>query len=181
MHNHGRLIPAPPLPKPGGFGAPGLSLGLQTNMDGGQLGDMSRMGLMMGGSGSGSGSAGEGDQLGRGREDENDSRSGSDNVDGASGDELDPDNSNQRKKKKRYHRHTPQQIQELEAVFKECPHPDEKQRMELSKRLNLESRQVKFWFQNRRTQMKVRSTHAQISQSIHGHGRCVSIELLLRI
>ncbi|KAG2644731.1 hypothetical protein PVAP13_2KG375946 [Panicum virgatum] len=121
-------------------------------MDGGQLGDMSRMGLMMGGSGSGS--AGEGDQLGRGREDENDSRSGSDNVDGASGDELDPDNSNQRKKKKRYHRHTPQQIQELEAVFKECPHPDEKQRMELSKRLNLESRQVKFWFQNRRTQMK---------------------------
>ncbi|OEL19782.1 Homeobox-leucine zipper protein ROC6 [Dichanthelium oligosanthes] len=143
MHNPARLIPAPPLPKPAGFGAPGLSLGL--------LGDMSRMGLMGGG---GSGSAGEGDSLGRGREDENDSRSGSDNVDGASGDELDPDNSNPRKKKKRYHRHTPQQIQELEAVFKECPHPDEKQRMELSKRLNLESRQVKFWFQNRRTQMK---------------------------
>nr|CAB3454016.1 unnamed protein product [Digitaria exilis] len=153
MHNTGRLIAAPPLLKPGGFGAPpGLSLGLQTNMDGGQLGDMSRMGLM--GGGGGSGSAGEGDSLGRGREDENDSRSGSDNVDGASGDELDPDNSNPRKKKKRYHRHTPQQIQELEAVFKECPHPDEKQRMELSKRLNLESRQVKFWFQNRRTQMK---------------------------
>jgi homeobox-leucine zipper protein len=152
-------------------------------MDGGQLGDMSRMGLM---GGAGSGSAGEGDSMGRGREDENDSRSGSDNVDGASGDELDPDNSNPRKKKKRYHRHTPQQIQELEAyvtskslysfflpefldltiiilcicsVFKECPHPDEKQRMELSRRLNLESRQVKFWFQNRRTQMKVRSTH----------------------
>ena len=40
-------------------------------------------------------------------------------------------------------------------MFKECPHPNEKQRMELSRRLNLESRQVKFWFQNRRTQMKV--------------------------
>ncbi|CAN6198623.1 unnamed protein product [Urochloa humidicola] len=153
MHNPGRLMSGPPLPKPGGFAAPpGLSLGLQTNMDGGQLGDMSRMGMM--GSG-GSGSANEGESMGRGRgEDENDSRSGSDNVDGASADELDPDNSNPRKKKKRYHRHTPQQIQELEAVFKECPHPDEKQRMELSKRLNLESRQVKFWFQNRRTQMK---------------------------
>lgn len=81
-------------------------------MEGGQLGDLSRMGLI--GSG-GSGSGGDGDSLGRGREDENDSRSGSDNVDGASGDELDPDNSNPRKKKKRYHRHTPQQIQELEA------------------------------------------------------------------
>lgn len=39
-------------------------------------------------------------------------------------------------------------------MFKECPHPDEKQRLELSKRLCLEVRQVKFWFQNRRTQMK---------------------------
>ncbi|CAI9101722.1 OLC1v1039114C1 [Oldenlandia corymbosa var. corymbosa] len=40
------------------------------------------------------------------------------------------------------------------SLFKECPHPDEKQRLELSKRLSLETRQVKFWFQNRRTQMK---------------------------
>lgn len=43
----------------------------------------------------------------------------------------------------------------LISLFKECPHPDEKQRLELSKRLCLETRQVKFWFQNRRTQMKV--------------------------
>lgn len=40
--------------------------------------------------------------------------------------------------------------------FKECPHPDDKQRSDLSRRLGLETKQVKFWFQNRRTQMKVR-------------------------
>ncbi|CDY23096.1 BnaC07g30910D [Brassica napus] len=58
-------------------------------------------------------------------------------------------------KKKRYHRHTQRQIQELESFFKECPHPDDKQRKELSRELNLEPLQVKFWFQNKRTQMKV--------------------------
>ncbi|KAL3632976.1 hypothetical protein CASFOL_025960 [Castilleja foliolosa] len=39
-------------------------------------------------------------------------------------------------------------------LFKESPHPDEKQRLELSKQLGLDPRQVKFWFQNRRTQIK---------------------------
>ncbi|KAJ6394684.1 hypothetical protein OIU77_023815 [Salix suchowensis] len=38
--------------------------------------------------------------------------------------------------------------------FKESPHPDEKQRQELSKQLGLAPSQVKFWFQNRRTQIK---------------------------
>ncbi|PKA52361.1 Homeobox-leucine zipper protein ROC8 [Apostasia shenzhenica] len=71
-----------------------------------------------------------------------------------SGDEQDLTES--QRKKKRYHRHTPRQIQELEAMFKMCPHPDEKQRMQLSRDLGLEPRQIKFWFQNRRTQMKAR-------------------------
>ncbi|RRT43997.1 hypothetical protein B296_00050826 [Ensete ventricosum] len=39
-------------------------------------------------------------------------------------------------------------------MFKVCPHPDEKQRKQLSRDLGLEPRQIKFWFQNRRTQMK---------------------------
>ncbi|XP_042396100.1 homeobox-leucine zipper protein ROC8-like [Zingiber officinale] len=69
-----------------------------------------------------------------------------------SGDEQDVPDSQGRKK--RYHRHTPRQIQDLEAMFKVCPHPDEKQRMQLSRDLGLEPRQIKFWFQNRRTQMK---------------------------
>ncbi|GAB4842239.1 Homeobox-leucine zipper protein GLABRA 2 [Ancistrocladus abbreviatus] len=59
-----------------------------------------------------------------------------------------------KKKRKKYHRHTAGQIREMEALFKESPHPDEKQRQQLSKQLGLHPRQVKFWFQNRRTQIK---------------------------
>ncbi|XP_050386466.1 homeobox-leucine zipper protein HDG7 [Argentina anserina] len=94
--------------------------------------------------------------IGRLREDEFDqSRSGSEHFDAASGDDQDPaDEDVHPRRKKKYHRHTPNQIQELESFFKECPHPDEKQRLDLSRRLGLETKQVKFWFQNRRTQLK---------------------------
>ncbi|KAM7273706.1 hypothetical protein ACFE04_028370 [Oxalis oulophora] len=93
--------------------------------------------------------------IGRLREDGYDSRSGSDNFEGGSGDDQEANNdTNKPAKRKKYHRHTPNQIQELENFFKECPHPDEKQRTELSRRLSLETKQIKFWFQNRRTQMK---------------------------
>ncbi|KAL5727623.1 Homeobox-leucine zipper protein ANTHOCYANINLESS 2 [Ranunculus cassubicifolius] len=136
--SHQRLL-SPSLTK-SMFNSPGLSLALQTNMDG-----------QGGGGGGGIGENFDTGLIGRTKEDEYESRSGSDNMDGGSGDDQDGDKP---PRKKRYHRHTPQQIQELEALFKECPHPDEKQRMELSRRLSLESRQVKFWFQNRRTQMK---------------------------
>ncbi|XVE57206.1 hypothetical protein DITRI_Ditri04bG0072900 [Diplodiscus trichospermus] len=74
---------------------------------------------------------------------------------GGSGSGGDHDSSDPSRRKKRYHRHTAHQIQRLEAMFKECPHPDEKQRMQLSRELGLAPRQIKFWFQNRRTQMKV--------------------------
>ncbi|KAJ8634737.1 hypothetical protein MRB53_009004 [Persea americana] len=57
-------------------------------------------------------------------------------------------------RKNSYHRHTQSQINALEALFKECPHPDDKQRRELAQQLSLEPLQVKFWFQNKRTQMK---------------------------
>ncbi|XP_024988375.1 homeobox-leucine zipper protein MERISTEM L1-like [Cynara cardunculus var. scolymus] len=84
--------------------------------------------------------------------DDHDSRSGTDIIEPPSGDDQDP---NQRpNKKKRYHRHTQHQIQEMEAFFKDCPHPDDKQRKELGRRLSLEPLQVKFWFQNKRTQVK---------------------------
>ncbi|KAJ0017866.1 hypothetical protein Pint_10906 [Pistacia integerrima] len=85
------------------------------------------------------------------KDDDYETKSGTDMMDVPSGDDQDP---TQRAKKKRYHRHTQRQIQEMEAFFKECPHPDDKQRKELSRELGLEPLQVKFWFQNKRTQMK---------------------------
>ncbi|MFQ6633312.1 hypothetical protein Gotur_010593 [Gossypium turneri] len=92
---------SPSLPK-NIFNSPGLSLALQPNID--NQGDhgsrIMRESL--------EGSVGR-----RSREEEHESRSGSDNMDGASGD--DQDAADKPPKKKRYHRHTPQQIQELEA------------------------------------------------------------------
>ncbi|KAG4128788.1 hypothetical protein ERO13_D09G041050v2 [Gossypium hirsutum] len=86
---------------------------------------------------------------------EDDGYGSSDDFEGALGNDQDTaDNGRPPKKKKKFHRHNPHQIHELESFFKECPHPDEKQRRELSRRLALESKQIKFWFQNRRTQMK---------------------------
>ncbi|KAI4328035.1 hypothetical protein L6164_020431 [Bauhinia variegata] len=99
----------------------------------------------------------EEDGILRGKE-EMDSGSGSEHVEEKSGNEQDM--SEQPTKKKRYHRHTARQIQEMEALFKECPHPDDKQRMKLSQELGLKPRQVKFWFQNRRTQMKAQQDRA---------------------
>ncbi|KAK3158714.1 hypothetical protein QOZ80_2AG0140630 [Eleusine coracana subsp. coracana] len=132
------------FPYSAGFSSsPGLSLGLDN-----ASGMGGRMHL---------GGAGADGMMGRDADAENDSRSGSDHLDAMSGggdEEDDAEPGNSRKRRKRYHRHTPQQIQELEGLFKECPHPDEKQRGELSRRLGLDPRQVKFWFQNRRTQMK---------------------------
>lgn len=95
------------------------------------------------------------------RDDEFESKSGTDIMEAASGDDQDP---NQRPKKKRYHRHTQHQIQEMESFFKECPHPDDKQRKELGRRLALEPLQVKFWFQNKRTQMKAQHERHENTQ-----------------
>ncbi|XP_078436866.1 homeobox-leucine zipper protein ROC2-like isoform X2 [Wolffia australiana] len=84
-------------------------------------------------------------------ENDGECKSGSDNAECNSGDEEEV---GRHPKKKRYHRHTAHQIQVMESFFKECPHPDDKQRKELSRELGLEPLQIKFWFQNKRTQMK---------------------------
>ncbi|XP_077234288.1 homeobox-7 [Tasmannia lanceolata] len=96
----------------------------------------------------------------RAKEEEMESGSGSGHVEGGGGASGDEHENEEQPKKKRYHRHTGRQIQEMEAMFKECPHPDDKQRMRLSQDLGLKPRQVKFWFQNRRTQMKAQQDRA---------------------
>ncbi|KAJ6672742.1 HOMEOBOX-LEUCINE ZIPPER PROTEIN MERISTEM L1 [Salix viminalis] len=82
---------------------------------------------------------------------------------GSGGGGGDHDSSDPQRRKKRYHRHTAHQIQKLESMFKEYPHPDEKQRLQLSRELGLAPRQIKFWFQNRRTQMKAQHERADNS------------------
>ncbi|XP_052196358.1 homeobox-leucine zipper protein ROC8-like isoform X3 [Diospyros lotus] len=47
--------------------------------------------------------------------------------------------------------------------FKECPHPDENQRRQLGRELGLEPKQIKFWFQNKRTQTKAQNERADNS------------------
>ncbi|XP_076958734.1 homeobox-leucine zipper protein HDG1-like [Bidens hawaiensis] len=56
-----------------------------------------------------------------------------------------------------YSRHTPHQIAELEKFFKNNDHPNEKERREIGRKLNIELKKVKFWFQNKRTQLKAQT------------------------
>ncbi|KAJ0983185.1 hypothetical protein J5N97_011440 [Dioscorea zingiberensis] len=110
-------------------------------------------------------------------EEDLDGKTGSDNGEFGSGDEQ---NQKRQTKKKRYHRHTQRQIQEMEAFFKECPHPDDKQRKELSRALGLEPLQVKFWFQNKRTQIKAHNERFENSHLRAENERLSSENALLK-
>ncbi|KAF8113561.1 hypothetical protein N665_0048s0022 [Sinapis alba] len=48
----------------------------------------------------------------------------------------------------------------INRYFKECPHPDDSQRLKLGEELKLKPKQIKFWFQNKRTQTKTQSEKA---------------------
>ncbi|CAN6486567.1 unnamed protein product [Victoria cruziana] len=106
------------------------------------------------------------------KEEEIDSRSvGSGNMDTGSGDDQDDDHP----KKKRYHRHSTKQIQQMEALFQQNPHPDDKERLKLSHDLGLKPRQVKFWFQNRRTQLKAQQDR-QDNQALRAENEILKSE-----
>ncbi|KAK7412828.1 hypothetical protein VNO78_04486 [Psophocarpus tetragonolobus] len=77
---------------------------------------------------------------------------------GGSGD--DQHNQSLNKGKKSCGRHKSDQTTKLEEKFKECPHLDKSQRLEIAKDLGLEPKQVKYWFQNKRTQTKHQTERA---------------------
>ena len=87
--------------------------------------------------------------MGTTNEDGYESMSGSGNLDGGLEDKQETLVLERPAKKLKYHRHTQDQINELETCFKKWPHPNDKQRLDLSRKLSLEPRQVNFWFQNR--------------------------------
>mgnify|MGYP006269395477 CR=1 FL=1 len=54
----------------------------------------------------------------------------------------------------KYVRYTPEQVEALERVYAECPKPTSTRRQQLLRECpilsNIEPRQIKVWFQNRR-------------------------------
>ncbi|KAH7430487.1 hypothetical protein KP509_08G001000 [Ceratopteris richardii] len=85
-----------------------------------------------------------------------------------------------RKGAKRCTRHAPPVIAHLEAFFKQCPTPNERQRMELSLQLGITVKQVKYWFQNRRTQFRSENSKRENSIIKHENDRLREENFLLR-
>jgi len=54
----------------------------------------------------------------------------------------------------KYVRYTPEQVEALERVYAECPKPSSSRRQQLIRECpilsNIEQKQIKVWFQNRR-------------------------------
>ncbi|KAG5579800.1 hypothetical protein H5410_050427 [Solanum commersonii] len=86
-------------------------------------------------------------------EDQNDMSEKENENELASGDELD----SQRGKSSKRMKHSDKQIQELEVAFKEDRYPDATTRLELAAKLSMGSKQVNYWFQNKRSRIKSQS------------------------
>ncbi|KAM3324385.1 hypothetical protein P3S67_005537 [Capsicum chacoense] len=96
--------------------------------------------------------------IGEHEEDENESRSVG-NIDGdTSGDKKDSPRGKSSKRRK-YSKHKANQVKELEAFFEENPNPTRQERLELGKKLLMDNKQVKYWFQNKRVKYMMRLEH----------------------
>ncbi|KAI5070039.1 hypothetical protein GOP47_0014382 [Adiantum capillus-veneris] len=84
------------------------------------------------------------------------------------------------KSKKRATRHAPAVIAHLEDLFQECPNPNEAQRLQLSGRLGLTVEQVRYWFQNRRTQLKSENSRRENTLMKDENDRLRAENLMLR-
>ncbi|XP_074352225.1 homeobox-leucine zipper protein PROTODERMAL FACTOR 2-like [Apium graveolens] len=61
-------------------------------------------------------------------------------------------------KKRRSQCYTEQQINVLETYYKEDTHPNQLKRNEIAQALGMEPNQIRYWFQNKRSQVKNQST-----------------------
>ena len=65
------------------------------------------------------------------------------------------DSANNQMDSSKYVRYTPEQVEALERVYAECPKPSSLRRQQLIRECpilsNIEPKQIKVWFQNRRS------------------------------
>ncbi|XP_047147495.1 homeobox-leucine zipper protein HDG11-like [Vigna umbellata] len=101
---------------------------------------------------------------------------------GGSGDDKHNHNHNKssNKGKKAYHGHNSDRTSKLEEMFRKCPHPTKSTRSQIAEELGLEPKQVKFWFQNKRTQIKTQTERTNNSLFRIENERIRKDNLLLR-
>ncbi|EEF39225.1 conserved hypothetical protein [Ricinus communis] len=75
-------------------------------------------------------------------------------------------NSNKQMDSSKYVRYTPEQVEALERVYTECPKPSSLRRQQLIRECpilsNIEPKQIKVWFQNRRCREKQRKEASRL-------------------
>nr|XP_027099678.1 homeobox-leucine zipper protein ROC8-like [Coffea arabica] len=84
-----------------------------------------------------------------------------DPVNGGIGSDDEVSSNNSPKHKNQYHRNSPDLVAQLEEFFKGNPHPNENERKELGRELRVEPKRIKFWFQNKRNQVKAQIARAE--------------------
>ncbi|KAE9594845.1 hypothetical protein Lal_00013305 [Lupinus albus] len=77
-------------------------------------------------------------------------------------------------------RHTPHQIAKLEEFFKQQSSPNDHQRRQIAEELKLEPRQIKFWFQNKRTKKKAEMEREQ-SDALRAENFRIQMETFIMI